>query len=152
MMLALVGCDHATKLAAEAALGQRGPVDLVPGVLDLRYVQNHDTVFSLLQQLDFPQRGLLLSVLSVAALTVVAVMAWRRRSVSSSVERVGFALIAAGALGNVTDRLRRGYVVDFIHLQHWPVFNVADVLIVGGVALLGVTALLARLARSRSSI
>ena len=42
----------------------------------------------------------------------------------------------AGGLGNAIDRLASGYVVDFIHLRHWPVFNVADILVVlGAVAL-----------------
>lgn len=148
MMLALVGCDHATKLAAESTLGQRGPLDIVPGVLDLRYTQNDDTAFSLLRQVDLPHRGLVLSVASMVALAAVALFAWRRRSTSSPLERGGFALVAAGALGNILDRVGRGYVIDFIHLQHWPVFNVADVVIVVGALML----LLARLLGRRASV
>ena len=49
--------------------------------------------------------------------------------------RVGLALVLAGALGNYADRLLRGYVVDFIHVTHWPVFNIADVLLTVGGAL-----------------
>jgi signal peptidase II len=51
--------------------------------------------------------------------------------------RSALLLLAAGAFGNGLDRLFRGHVVDFIHLTHWPVFNVADVYItVGGILLL----------------
>ena len=52
------------------------------------------------------------------------------------VERAAYVFLLAGALGNVIDRLARGFVVDFIRLPHWPVFNVADVLVVVGMVLL----------------
>jgi signal peptidase II len=48
---------------------------------------------------------------------------------------VGLVLILGGALGNTSDRVIRGYVVDFIHVPHWPVFNFADVWVTVGVAL-----------------
>jgi len=51
------------------------------------------------------------------------------------------ALVLAGALGNLMDRLMRGYVVDFFYLHHWPVFNVADIWIALGVGLLGLSAM-----------
>jgi signal peptidase II len=53
--------------------------------------------------------------------------------------------LTAGAIANVVDRLRRGYVIDFIYLHHWPVFNVADVLIVLGGAWLAFEAIAPRL-------
>jgi signal peptidase II len=59
-----------------------------------------------------------------------------RRRVSSLTERLGLAMALSGALGNLIDRLVRGYVVDFVKVPHWPVFNVADIAIVLGFALL----------------
>jgi signal peptidase II len=47
-------------------------------------------------------------------------------------------MVVGGAIGNVADRLLRGYVVDFIHLHRWPVFNVADIAVTVGAILLGV--------------
>ncbi len=138
--LALVGCDHATKAVAEAALSHRGPVSIVPGVLDLRYAQNHDTAFSLLHDLHFPGKTALIAVLAALAMGAVIFAWWRRRGASSA-EQAAYALIVAGAVGNVIDRVRRGYVVDFIELHRWPVFNVADVAIVAGAVLLGILAL-----------
>ena len=138
--LALVGCDHATKAVAEATLAHRGPLSIVPGVLDLRYARNHDTAFSLLRDLHFPGKAALLAALSALAIGAVMVAWWRRRG-GSSAEQAAYALIVAGAVGNVIDRVRRGYVVDFIEVHRWPVFNVADMAIVAGAALLAIVAM-----------
>lgn len=52
-------------------------------------------------------------------------------------QTLALAVVLAGALGNFTDRAWHGYVVDFLHIVHWPVFNVADIyLTVGGIAFL----------------
>ena len=130
-----VGCDHATKLGAKAALEGREPLSLVANVLDLRYAENRDTAFSLFQRRDMTAPAGLLLALSCVALALLGAFWWRRRR-GGVVEHAGFALVAAGAVGNVLDRAARGYVVDFIHVAHWPVFNVADVAIVLGMGVL----------------
>ena len=58
-----------------------------------------------------------------------------RRS-GTGVTRAAMLLVTAGALGNYLDRVVRGYVVDFVHLAHWPVFNVADAYVTAGGVLL----------------
>jgi len=132
---ALVGCDHATKVAAKSALATRGALALVPGVLDLRYAENRGAAFSTFAASSDALAGPALLGVSVVAALLVAAWWWKRRA-APPLERAGYALVLAGALGNAIDRAARGYVVDFIHLAHWPVFNVADVAIVaGGVAL-----------------
>ncbi len=72
----------------------------------------------------------------VSALSVVflAVYLWRHRKPDAS--DAAWALILGGALGNLYDRLRFGYVIDFLDLRVWPVFNVADMCICAGVALI----------------
>ena len=143
----LVGCDHATKLAAHTVLQGR-TLDVVPGVLDLRYAENHDTAFSLTHGLHSPYKAAFLTVLAVLGVRAVALFWWRRRETSRA-QQVGYAMLLAGAVGNVADRLARGFVIDFIHLRCWPVFNVADVLIVAGIAWLGLLTL-TRTSRARS--
>jgi signal peptidase II len=138
MTLALVGCDHATKAVAQSALAGRGPVTLLSGVLDLRYAENHDTAFSLLRGVDWHGKVAALAALSAIEIAVVLYLWWRHRR-SSLAEQAGYALIVAGAIGNVLDRVRRGFVIDFIHLHRWPVFNVADIAIVAGGLLLLLT-------------
>ena len=133
-LLLLVGCDHATKAWAEASLSS-GRVELVRGVLGLTYTQNHDVAFNLLRWLPADARATTALVTGLAATTMLLIFWWQRRR-TSLLEHSAFALVFAGAAGNLIDRSVRGYVVDFIHLRHWPVFNVADALIVVGAALL----------------
>lgn len=132
----VLGCDHATKYAAESKLEEAGPVAVVPGVLDLRYVENRDTGFGLFRLLGLPSPPGVLAGLQLAGLTALGVFWWRRRKVAGPLEHAAWAVTAAGAAGNLLDRVLRGYVVDFIHLHHWPVFNVADVALVAGAGLL----------------
>ncbi len=70
------------------------------------------------------------------ALAAVCAWWWRRRKTASPIEQAGIALIVAGAVGNLADRLIRGFVVDFIYLHYWPIFNVADALVAIGALML----------------
>ena len=62
-----------------------------------------------------------------------------RRAPQAPLTRAALLLLTAGAVGNYLDRLARGYVVDFVYLHHWPVFNVADAYVTAGAAMLGVS-------------
>lgn len=142
LTLALIGCDHGTKLVAT---GLERSVPLVSGWVELVYTQNDDTAFSLLRHVDLPGRPSILIVAQLLGALVVAGLWWRRARgggrlpPASPLEHVAWSLVVAGAIGNATDRLLRGYVVDFIHVRHWPVFNVADVLVVLGAVVLVAT-------------
>lgn len=141
--LGLAGCDHATKYAAQQTLSASAKT-VVPGVLDLRYSENRDTAFSVFRSLGWAAPKALLVVLPIAALVGVSFFAWRRRKQASRLELVGYAVVVGGALGNVIDRVLRGYVIDFIHVRHWPIFNVADVAVGVGVGLIVLSSLLQR--------
>jgi signal peptidase II len=131
----LVGCDHATKVAAVSVLRDRGPLTLVPGWLDLHYTENDDVAFNAFHRLSLhPPAWALVCAMAVA--TAAVTVAWVRARRLSLAHHGAFALVTAGALGNAIDRVGRGRVVDFIHLRFWPVFNVADVAVVLGMALL----------------
>jgi signal peptidase II len=135
-LLLLVGCDHGSKHWAESSLKNANHVELVSGVLDLRYAANHDTAFSLTRGRvpDTIKRPALLIMGTIGLVAIAAL--WRRRRHARLREQAAYLLMMAGAIGNVGDRIVRGYVVDFIHLHHWPIFNVADVLLVAGSLLL----------------
>jgi len=144
LTLSLFGCDHATKVAAHASLSHGEAINVVSGILELRFAANDDTAFSLLRTFGVARTPSLLLAASGLALVGVVAMWIASRKRASRAQHVGFALVLAGALGNVVDRAVRGYVVDFIHLTRWPVFNVADIAVVAGVALLGYCAIFRR--------
>ncbi len=136
LAVSLFGCDHATKLAAETRLADGRSIPLVSGVLELRYAANDDTAFSLLSTFGLTRTPWpLLGLALVASLGIMALWFFQREH-ATRIQHLGFALVLSGAVGNVVDRAVRGYVVDFIHLTHWPVFNVADIAVVIGAALL----------------
>lgn len=130
----LVGCDHGSKLVAKHALEHERPRPLMHGVFDLNYVENRDTGFGLLRAVPETIRTPLLT--SVQLVSGIAFLLLGLRRNVRPVMRGCLLLISAGALGNGLDRLARGYVVDFLYLHHWPVFNLADIYIVAGTILL----------------
>lgn len=136
-VLGLVGCDHATKwLAVSELRGQPSSARaLIPGLLDLRYTENRDVGFSLLRSVPEGVRKPLIFTGVGAGLLVLGALWWQRRSARWP-EHVAYSLLLAGGLGNLSDRLLRGYVVDFVYLHYWPVFNMADVFLVIGAGLL----------------
>jgi len=133
-LVALVGCDHVTKHVAKADLQGHPPKQMLGSVVELRYVENTDVAFNLMRALPETTRAPLLLVSGLlGCATLLALLAWRPRR---PIIQAALLLVAAGALGNTLDRLARGYVVDFIHVRHWPVFNVADVCVTAGAALI----------------
>jgi signal peptidase II len=112
------------------------PIPILGSILELMYVQNRGVAFSLLEGRES------LYVLIAIAVAVIVWLYWRLRNSSSLLIKVIFGLIIGGAIGNLIDRLRLGYVVDFIHFQipsigfSFAVFNVADSSISVGVFLL----------------
>jgi signal peptidase II len=135
-LMLLVGCDHGTKYVAKAALEAHPPHTLIRGVLDLQYVENTDVGFNLLRAVPERLRAPLLIAAGAAALLGLLVLL-ARRPFKTRGSQAALLLLTAGALGNYLDRLVRGYVVDFVHLHHWPVFNVADIWVTAGAILLG---------------
>lgn len=126
--------DRVTKVWAEGRLQGRAPIEIVPGVLELRYTENPGGAFGLFGG----QPWLFFGATLLVALVIVGT-SFRQES---RLNAVALGLILGGAFGNLTDRIVRGpgvsgRVVDFIELTDlWPVFNVADSSIVVGAILL----------------
>jgi signal peptidase II len=133
----LVGCDHATKGLATAELDSGNVLSLIRGVMDLHYVENTDIAFNLLSWVPETIRGPGLLVVGAISVLALGFVLLRARS-QPPMRRFAFVLLTAGAIGNTLDRVVRGYVVDFVHFHHWPVFNVADAYVTIGFILLGV--------------
>jgi signal peptidase II len=136
VILALVTCvlDQLSKMMVVLFLPESIPVPLVPGLLDLRHVVNTGAAWSIASG-----HTSMLAAFSILISVVITVMAWRFGPAEKGL-RVGLGLILGGAVGNLIDRVRLGYVVDFIDAHwfdkaHWPVFNVADTAICIGIGL-----------------
>ena len=112
---------------------------MIPNVLDLRYAENHGTAFSILDGSHGTRTMVLLVLGSLLAIFAICLYWWRVRR-NGPATQLACALVVAGAIGNLADRAVRGFVVDFVHLHRWPIFNVADVAITLGVAMLLVAA------------
>jgi signal peptidase II len=136
--LFLVGCDHVTKHVAKAELDHGPPHGLIAGILELNYTENTDSGFGLLRWVSPAIRRPFLTAVQLVGGLAMFMVCMRKRL--SALARMALLLLAAGALGNGLDRLARGYVIDFIHLTHWPVFNVADIYITVGAVMLTLAA------------
>ncbi len=115
----------------------KAPVHILPPVWDHLYVQNPAGAFGLLTSAPLAVRRGILSAVALIASVGILWMARRAAGEGKLLTRAALGLVLGGALGNLTDRIIHGYVIDFIdwHLAgyHWPAFNVADVGIVVGV-------------------
>jgi signal peptidase II len=128
--LAVLVVDIATKATVVAMLSNRAPVRLLGGLLRLGVWRNPGAAFSIGTSMTL--------VFSAIAVGVIVYILRTSRRIHSLAWAVALGLLLGGATGNLSDRIfrfpapLRGYVVDWIQVPHWPVFNVADSSIVCG--------------------
>lgn len=133
--IGMVGCDFTTKRIAQQELKNQPPIGVVDGILDFSYTENRGVAFNVLRSIPDHIRFPLILTLRLLALPFIIFMWYKRREEHWS-EHAAFALVIAGALGNAIDQISLGYVIDFIHIHYWPIFNVADICITCGAILL----------------
>lgn len=120
--------DYLTKRYVESHLYLGQVVPVIPGVFDFAYIRNSGAAFGILRGQTF-----FLVAVTVAVLAFVALYGDTLARMGPAA-RVGVGLVVGGSAGNLVDRITYGGVVDFLHVHHWPVFNVADSsVVVGGV-------------------
>jgi signal peptidase II len=138
--------DQTTKAWATRRLRFEGDMPVINGFLNFAYAHNTGVAFSMLDEGGNTGRWGL-SAVAIFAAALVLYFFWRT---PRSDDRMlgGLALLLAGIIGNVSDRLRLGYVIDFIDVQfgnwHYPTFNVADMAICAGAGLLILDMILTR--------
>ena len=125
LTLPLYILDQITKFLVLANIPTHVSIEVIPGFFNLVQVHNTGAAFGMLKDNNWFFIGL-----ASVALIAIAVMAWRGCFLDTPT-RLGAALLTSGILGNLTDRLLHGYVVDFLDVilpwyGHWPAFNVAD--------------------------
>jgi signal peptidase II len=131
LFVGALALDQVVKVIVESSLarGESWPVD---GFLRFTYARNSGTAFGL-----FQDQGILLTVISFAALGGM-LFYFRSAPINSRLVKIAIGIMIGGAVGNLVDRIRLGYVVDFIDVGRWPIFNLADSFITVGITLLAV--------------
>lgn len=124
-VILLVAVDQFTKMLAVANLKGQAPLVLIPGVLELQYLENTGMAFSLLQNAQV--------FFYIVTVILIVLIAWVWSHIPAGEKRyvplrVIAAFLEAGAVGNLTDRVTLHYVRDFIYISliNFPIFNVAD--------------------------
>jgi signal peptidase II len=134
--IVVVILDQITKAMIRPWLALHQSREVIPGFLDLTRVHNTGAAFGMLNSADFPFKTVVLSIVAAIALGGVA---WYAATVplTDRLARLGIAGVLGGAIGNLLDRARSGYVLDFVDAYwgdwHFWAFNVADAAITVGV-------------------
>ena len=133
----LVVLDQLIKHWATAALLPVGSMEVLPGIVELRYCLNDGMAFSMLAG----KQGLLIGVTSVMLVAVLVMLFVRKMPLA---ERIAWTLVLGGGVGNLIDRVLNGVVVDYINVlfMHFAIFNFADICVCVGVGLLMLVLLL----------
>ena len=136
---AIVVLDQIVKAVVRSTLELHESAVVIPSFFSLTRVHNYGAAFGLMNAAEFPFKTVVLSIVATLAL---GALSWYGATLPAEqrLARLGLALIIGGAAGNLIDRLRSGYVVDFVDLYwrdwHFWAFNVADAAITVGVTLM----------------
>lgn len=104
-------------------------IDIVENIFSLTYVQNRGAAWGIFSGNDW--------ILKIfASILIIVIIIFVYKTCKNNLEFIFGGLIVGGAIGNLIDRIIRGYVVDFLDFKFWPVFNFADICIVLGCLLL----------------
>lgn len=132
IVILTLSLDQLTKFAAIRNLSPGQTLPVVKGIMHFTLVYNRGAAFGML-------KGQAPFFIFCAVLAIVLIYQGLKaaKSGAHALYKISLGLILAGAIGNLIDRLRFGYVVDFLDFRVWPVFNVADSAITVGAILLG---------------
>ena len=131
--------DQISKILVIKFLDINSGIELIKNFFYLTYTHNTGAAFSILT-------GQRLLLILIAVIILILIFNYiKKNKVEGKIEKIAFSLILGGALGNLIDRIIRGFVVDFLDFKifgyNFPVFNLADTFIVVGVLLLFITTL-----------
>jgi len=122
--------DQLLKLLVVNTMSLNQSIPVITNIFHITYVHNFGAAFGLLAH----RTGFIILVTVVVVFLLLVFL--RHLPKEQKLLRAALVLQLAGATGNLIDRVRMGYVVDFFDLRVWPVFNVADIAIVSGIGLL----------------
>lgn len=148
IIIVCIGADQLTKWAAYNFLGREEPFSVIDGIFRFSYVENDGAAFGMLD--DHRWVFMILSCVGIAAL-IVYLFKFAKKNI---LEAIAVSLVIGGGIGNMIDRVRLGYVIDFIDFcafpKIWPwVFNVADSFVCVGGGLLILSLVLSMIKESK---
>ncbi|HBV68881.1 MAG TPA: signal peptidase II [Clostridiales bacterium] len=141
--------DQLTKKWAVGVLKDGSSIKIIGDFLRFTYAENRGAAFSILQD-----QRLFFIITTVVMLAVMAYIYFKTKNITK-LSKLSIAMIAGGAIGNFLDRLRLGYVVDFIDVRfgsfyNFPIFNIADSFVVCGTILMIILILFNRFEKSET--
>ncbi|MBN2057569.1 MAG: signal peptidase II [Candidatus Saganbacteria bacterium] len=130
LALTIVVADQVIKYYVHSLMKLGQTIPLIDGIVKLTYVRNTGAAFSLFI-------GFSPYLIVVGLLVAVAVIYFHYKAPARNrVLQVGLAFVLGGSLGNLIDRIFRSYVIDYLDITIWPVFNLADIMINVGVIMI----------------
>ena len=132
IMFALVALDQLTKYLVLSTMSLGQSIPLV-GVIKFTYIQNTGMAFGLFHNASW---FFTVDSIMTVILVILVLILWKKPFIAQY--HLPLSIVIGGAVGNLIDRIFRGYVVDFIDFTYWPVFNVADIAVCVGVILLAI--------------
>ncbi len=134
-ILILFAADQLTKAIVAQKIIFGNIKSIIPGFFNLTHIRNRGVIFGFFSQSGSQLLHVIITLVSLAALVFV-VYYFFKTPTSERLMMISLSLIMAGALGNITDRIFRRYVIDFLDFYvkkwHWPSFNIADACITIG--------------------
>ncbi|HZX21571.1 MAG TPA: signal peptidase II [Clostridia bacterium] len=131
LIITILVLDQLSKILALKYLAPAGSIPIIKNVFHLTYVENRGAAFGILQN-----QKLFFVIFALLALGFIWFYAYNNRL--NKVMVYGLGLVVGGVIGNLIDRVRLGFVVDYLHIMNFPVFNIADSAVVIGVILIGI--------------
>lgn len=139
MILILIGIDQFTKHLAVIHLKDKPAYSIIDGVFELNYLENRGAAFGMLQN----QKGFFILISCIVLIAICYILFKMPEDKKYNILHVLLVLIASGAIGNMIDRIRLEYVVDFFYfvLINFPIFNMADIYVSVACVLLAIVML-----------
>jgi signal peptidase II len=135
LTVVIIAADQISKALVRSVVALYDSHTVIPGLLDLAHVRNEGVAFGLFNSSDLQHKWILTTGLALAALAGITYYARHIRE-DERLARIGLSMILGGAIGNLIDRVRNGYVLDFVDVYfrgwHFWAFNVADACITFG--------------------
>jgi signal peptidase II len=139
IVVLIIILDQATKLYIDATMSLHESFPIIDGFFNITYIRNPGAAFGFLAGAPLVFRSLFFLAVTIAAIVLILYYLYKNPG-RGPLLTTALALILAGAIGNMIDRLRFGEVIDFLDVYigaaHWPAFNVADSAISAGAVVL----------------